>query len=209
MASKQFSYAIILSLLLISACTDVEEIKVIYIEPSLNSVCPVQFCLTLSQFAATQGKFNSFDIITLNFLPGNHNLNTTLVVADIIKLSMIANSSSNISCQCSARLTLKNITQVSLQGMRFIGCGSNEISSVENFTVENSSFIGQNGSGTALKINQSNVTFANCSLLFNIISTYVGPLQIIPFWRKRPNYDVLTDSNYAFIGGAIMVTQQI
>ena len=126
------------------------------------------------------------------------------MVANITKLSMITNSSSNISCQCNASLIFENITQVSLQGLRFIGCGSNELSSVKNFTIKNSSFIGWKGTGTALKINESIATFIEFSFLFNVKGTYAGPLWIYPFWRNLLNYDILTDSDYAFVDGAIM-----
>jgi hypothetical protein len=131
------------------------------------------------------------------------------MVTDITKFSMIAHveTSTNISCQNSARLAFENIIQVLLQGLQFIGCGSNEISSVESFTVQNSSFIGQNESGTALNIKQSNAIFENCSFLFNIKGIYIGPLQVISFWRKRPHNNNFTNSDYAFFGGATMVTQ--
>jgi predicted outer membrane repeat protein len=131
------------------------------------------------------------------------------MVTDITKFFMTAHveTSTNISCQSIARLAFENITQVLLQGLQFIGCGSNEISSVESFTVQNSSFIGQNESGTALNIKQSNAIFENCSFLFNIKGIYIGPLQVISFWRKRPHFNNFTNSDYAFVGGATMVTQ--
>ena len=210
MAIKQFGCIILSSLILLSACFDLEEEEVIYIKPSPSSACPVAFCSTLSEFAANQaeGECN----ITLKLLPGNHNLNSTLLVANITSLSIITNSNtsdSNVSCRKDASFAFENIIQVLLQGLRFIGCGNSEVLLVTNFTVENSLFIGQEESGTALMINESNVTFVNCSFLFNAKGTYKGPLNITKFWRKHPqrqNKTDFPDSDYSFVGGAIMAT---
>ena len=58
MAFKQFSFIIIFSsLVLFSACIDDKEKKVIYINLSpSHSACPVEFCQSLSQFAATESE---------------------------------------------------------------------------------------------------------------------------------------------------------
>ena len=113
MAFNQLGYIILLSLIQSFVCIDVEEESVIYIKPlSISSTCPatVEFCLTLSQFAATQREFKS-STMTLKLLPGNHSLNLTLVVVNITKLSMIAISSPNFFCQCNAaRFVFENIT---------------------------------------------------------------------------------------------------
>jgi hypothetical protein len=51
----------------------------------------------------------------------------------------------------------------------FIGCGNNTFSSIRNFTIENSTFRGQNGSGTALDITGVNLTIVNGSFFSNSV----------------------------------------
>ena len=61
--------------------------------------------------------------------------------------------------------------EVWINGLRFIGCGSNKFSSIKRFTIENSTSQGQDDSGTAIDITDTNLTVINSSFLSNKVGT--------------------------------------
>ena len=82
-----------------------------------------------------------------------------------------------------------------INGLKFIGCGRNEFTSVSNSTIENSTFQGHNNSKTALDIEDTNLTIMNSSFLFNRVGTC---LDI---------FDASIESNVSVrIAGEILVT---
>ena len=73
-------------------------------------------------------------------------------------------------CQVQANFIIDS-NELRIKELKFIGCGSNEFSSVRNFTIENSTFEGQNDSETALDITDSNLTAVNGLFLSNRVGT--------------------------------------
>ena len=190
--------------------TEAEDGAVIYIKPSPDAMCPAESCYTLSQFAANQSQSQLQFNTTLILLSGNHSLNSIISIADIAYLSMLtyysSSSFSTVQCQRNASISFSNITNVTIHGLVFYGCGENTISSVDELIIQNCSFIGSEKSGTALNMFRSNAVIINSFFLLNRIGTYNGPLMIL---EEQLEGDP-TDKNfttYAYVGG-VMITNQ-
>ena len=193
--------AVMLHLNLSSSLLDGETTLTLFITPSSSMPCSVKPCLTLSQFAQNSSSWLSLNT-TLIFLAGNHTLNTKLSISNISKLYMLTNFTFSlrgthvISCKPRVSFNFENITKVWIKGLKFIGCGSNTFSLIKNFTIENSTFQGQNNSGTALDTTETNLTIVNS--LF--VSNRIGRCLII--------FDSSTTSNRSIrAGGAIFVAK--
>ena len=121
---KSYCYILLFSVTLSCLYTTLssfseEESDVIYIRP-VNVQCPSESCLTLSQFAQN----TTLEHQSFIFLPGNHNLDTEIVVANISKvIFMIPNSSlvATIYCQNKAYLKFHEIKHLLIVGLNFIG----------------------------------------------------------------------------------------
>ena len=176
------------------------DFHLLYITPSSNVPCPVNPCLTLSQLAANSSRWlTSSKHTTLMLLSGNHTLNTDLSVSNINNFFMLSNATSDgvhviISCQYQVSFNFKNMTELSIKGLMFIGCGGNTFSSIKNFTIENSTFRGQNESGTVLDVTKVNLTILNSYFISNSVG------------RCLDIFDISTASHVSLrVGGAIFV----
>jgi hypothetical protein len=133
--------------------------------------CAAKHYLTLSQFADNSSSWlSSLTSASLMFSSGTHTLNTDFSIS-AINFFMLTNSISEdnhfiISCQYQVSF---NFEKLLINGLVFIGCGNNTFSSIMNFTIENSTFRGQNGSGTALDITGVNLTIVNGSFFSNSV----------------------------------------
>ena len=90
-------------------------------------------------------------------LSGTHTLTTDLSISNIKNFFMLTNSTSDgthciVSCQYQVSFNFENMAELWIKGLMFIGCGNNTFLSVRNFTIKNSTFQGQNSSGTVLDI---------------------------------------------------------
>lgn len=83
-------------------------------------------------------------------------------------------------------MLLKNLSDVYIDDLLFVGCINNYIKSVTQFTITNSTFDGQYGNGTALFITNNN---ANISKILSV------------FYCNRSQYYESRDP--IFVGGAI------
>ena len=201
---------IILSLAMVSfsLCTEIKEEGLVYIKPLPSSLCPAEPCLTLSQLAANHSRLNLLQSnVTLIILPGNHSLDAILSVTNTSKLFMLSNSFPVpiIMCQQNASFKFNNIGHVLIHGVIFVGCGNNIILSVDQFNLQDSSFLGEKNSTTALEIIKSNAIVVNTSFVSNTMGSYRGPIGILEYQDTQEEMN--TDSVYAFVGGAIIVTQ--
>ena len=101
-----------------------------------------------------------------------------------------------ICCQHQVSLNFENVTKLWIKGICFIGCGNNSFTLVSKFMISNSTFQGQNGSQTALKIAESNLIVTNSSFISNRVGTC---LDIV---------DIKTTSHIiVHVGGAIFVAK--
>ena len=169
-----------------------EESDVIYIRP-MNVQCPSESCLTLSQFAQN----TTVEHKSVVFLPGDHNLDTEIVVANISMVFMIPNSSLvTIHCQNMTYFKFYKIKYLLIMGLNFIGCTNNKVISVNQCVIQNSVFLSQQNipGGTALDVILANTEIKNCSFVHNF-GSYRGPMKIADA------------SVYAYIGGAVIANQ--
>ncbi len=174
----------------------------LYVTPSSGVPCPAKSCITLSQFAQTSSNWLSSNT-TLIFLNGSHQLNLDLFITNINNFSMFTNSTPEsegpaytICCQHQASFNFENVTNLWIKGIYFIGCGNNSFSSIKNFVINNSTFQGQNNSGTALAITETSLIATNTSFVSNRVGTSVDIVDI---------NTLLTISVY--VGGAIFVVK--
>ena len=174
---------------------------ILYITPTCTSSCPypTKPCLTLSQFAANTSWLKSNT--TLMFLPGNHTLNSEISISNISNLSMLPNSTledsfQTVICQQIASFKFENIDNLMMKGLKLLGCYGNKALSIKSFTLENSTFQGQDYRGTAasLEISDSVVEIKGSYFISNTVGSC---LQI---------FDLITDV-YARVGGVLFVTR--
>ena len=225
--SGHFLVQFLLLFLLVYADTVLS--KVHYITHSLDGPCPQNSsCLTLSQFAA-YSSYIEMDT-TLLFLPGNHTLNRELLVAQVNNFSMtkdgVGNETIFVECSTrSGRFHISETASVSINGLHFIGCGSNNISQVNWLTITSSTFQGVQTVNTVLVLNElSTATIVRCSFLSNSLIRFnistINPeheyRDYVYFQRRTPsgmlyvafsNISIISSNfmhNTADIGGALV-----
>ena len=167
----------------------VQEEEVLHIISSVNSHCTTTSCLTLSQFAKTTELRPNSDSIQLLFLPGDHNLNADLDISNIKGLFLTSSSSlqPKITCQQNKSFHFHKIGTISIKGLKFLGCGKNEIAACHKLEVRNSLFLGNNTSGSALELIDTNARIVNCFFAFNTCGNFRGPIQILKFGNHGLN----------------------
>ena len=141
---------------------------VYHITPSASDPCPTETCLTLSQFADNSTNFLNSTNTTLIFLPGNHNLESQILFANVSNISMLTMSSlssnSVITCGHDASFKFVSVNGVYVGGLKFVGCAGNKVESVEQFILECSSFVGRADIiGTALELVETSANLVKCS----------------------------------------------
>ena len=146
-----------LMFLLVGAVSAQSEVQY-YITPSLDSPCPKDPCLTLSQFAANSS--NCTGNVSLIFLPGNHSLDSELKVSGADNFSMKPRDNELVTIECksqSGQFVVYDTTFTSIKCLHFNGCGGNTVTKVKELLVKDSIFQGvEEGRGTALVLNEVN-----------------------------------------------------
>ena len=176
-AIKVCVIVVLLSNLLLLLCYGLESNLTYSITPTSNDLCPKRPCLTLSQFArspSTRIKFNT----TLVFLPGKHSLGWKLSIADIENFSMTSiqtDSSTEIICHQFGGLHFTDVRAIYISSLDFVGCAKNRVENVDNFTLEDSNFFGEESRGTsgaALELYSTKILILRSSFKF-----YRGTIQ--------------------------------
>ena len=132
-----------------------------YITPSSSIPCPGEGvpCYTLSQYATKSSNYFAFNT-TLILLPGNHSLDLQLSIRNITFVFIeTTHSDISITCRQSARFTFETINVVSMRGLVLFGCVNNEVTKVEQFTLEDCTFQGQERNGTGLELNEVSTAY--------------------------------------------------
>ena len=147
-----------------------------------SDMCSMEICsnLSLSQFASNADYYISdSEMTTLMLQPGDHRLDSQLLVANVRKLSLVGKRETNdsiVNILCSENFIFQNVTELHIEGIQFIHCTDNYIDSVERLIIDNCTFDGQNHNGTVLNvINTTGVNITRC--LF--IHTYGSYKQIL------------------------------
>ena len=135
--------------------------KTYYVAPSIPCPEDVVPCFTLSQYAAKPNNYFASNS-TLFLLPGNHSLDSELMMSNITSLKFVANSISPflqllsdtvVVCSPSARLQLEMIKQIQISRITFVGCMNNNVTRVDNFSLEDCGIQGQGCDGSGLILN--------------------------------------------------------
>ena len=103
----------------------------------------------------------------------------------------------SIVCHRDASFKFESIGTLWIEGFRFLGCGSSKVKSVTDFLLEKTTFIGKNGSRTALEVDKTKVSIVDSLFEYNTVGSLRGPVRIL----KGSKYQ------YAYVGGAIIANQ--
>ena len=206
----------ILCLIVSFLATDSIIASYIIIQPSQIQNCDDRVecdCgnLTLSQFVNNLSSYlRVTSDTTLIFLPGNHSLESELLVENVHSFSMYAWHGSSlkatITCHHSARFEFRNISTVTVSGLEFVGCSENRVISVDQFQLENSEFIGNAIiPGTVLSVEESTakldrVLFLSqnrkfCAAIVSVINSNLT-VSHSTFKSNTGSGDVLKVGNY-------------
>ena len=188
----------------------------LYIIPSMDSLCPRDPCLTLSQFTADPSKYIGNETnVGLVFLHGHHTLDKeiSLYGADKFSIGSLDNERVVIECASqSARFAVNNITFVVIKGVHFIGCAGNTVTTVEELIVNDTMFQGvQNkGRGTALVLDKVTLaTIIKCQFISNTLGINSQQHCIRELFRAQNflcNYLGLYSDDLVSVGGALLTT---
>ena len=138
------------------------------ISPSsrIASCQPVAKCFTLSQFAANSKAYNKQNT-TLIFQPGNHTLDSELIISSINHFSMksLLKGTVNMICTQTGKISLKSVKSAHIKDIFFTYCAGNTFSNVKYVQFTRLVFSGPSlsASGSALKLNNTNAFISHCS----------------------------------------------
>ena len=141
-----------------------------FIIPSTSNPCSQQPCLTLSQLADNSTVIlQNCSNVTLLFLSGNHSLDREILFADVDSVSLSKFIETvHVTCRIqSGMFKIHRISNVTIKGLNFIGCGGNRVTQVTQFKVQDTTFLGMEGSGTALTLNGIEAFFFRCYFFSN------------------------------------------
>ena len=119
--------------------------------------------LTLSQFINNSSDYLTDDT-TLIFSGGSYSLEAELIVEDVHSFSMFvwpgSSSTAVITCGPNARFEFRNVSAVTVSGLKFVGCFENSVVRVDQFGLKNSAFLGNcmTSIGTVLIIEESDAS---------------------------------------------------
>ena len=103
---------------------------------------------------------------------------------------MSENSIAQIKCTTNeSNIYFSELQCIHISNLEFIGCGDNQAKHVERFIIKNTIFKGQENSGTALILIETNTQIVNCSFVSNKGSYYYKDMYF-----------------HGHIGGAIIAT---
>ena len=193
--------------------------------PDSYRKCEDNHCITLTQFATNSSLYLDTTNTTLLLEPGNHTLDVSLKIRNIIWFAVVSRSSETnmpvVACSHSARTYFTDVSQVHICGLRFIGCRGNQYVSVNRFMVKNSTFLDPPGqsSGPALQLILTTATIIQCSFvnltgIFHKIWTFVVPVNISlggVITSLQSNITIIRSTfqgNRATEGGALFAIKQ-
>jgi hypothetical protein len=134
-----------------------------YISPSSDEGCYPNVS-NLSEVIVNVSDLN----ISLILMPGNHSLGSDFNVIGVEEFSLKSHLPAVINCGVSVGLQFNLTTHVHIQGITFNGCLDTKIWSVDNFTIENSTFVAVNSlvyNGRAMVVTSSTVILTNCHFI--------------------------------------------
>ena len=166
-------------------------------------------CLTLTQFALNTSYYLR-ENTTLSLQPGNHTLQSSLVVSNIDTFTMhhIGHLRSSIQCNGNSEFMFESIEDVIISNLNLTKCFNTRVVHVTNFILSNSSFHGSFlvTSGTGLELTNTNAFLVNC---FFTKFYYGNYRSVLTFSFNFSIYNNYVKRNIAkkWIGGAMIITQ--
>ena len=165
---KNTIYAFYLLTLLVSL--NFALCKVHYIMPTQGYQCPVDSCLTLSQFANNVTGYIDSTNTTLFVIGGNYYLNRSITMSDTFNLSIVVNETETPSvfrCSERASFTFSNITSILISGLTFMGCSNSRFDSINQLIIQHSIFDGQAKGNTSVVLTRTSANVTATSFVSN------------------------------------------
>ena len=164
--------------------------QTIYVAPSTyeGPVCEKNLCNSLNYYAQYSNEYITSNM-TVVFLPGTHELNTTIDVTNVTQLVMMDYEYSRtlgqgIHIVCSddssvnSALSFESGAYISLCGLQFSRCGGLAFNAVTDITLDGLSFEHSTG-GVVIENSAGTVTILNSSF-----STNMADLHLLVSWDQ-------------------------
>ena len=179
--------------------------SVFYTTPSQSKNCQIRGCITLPEFV-TNHEFQSESNTTIILLPGRHSLNRNLTFSNLFNVKMLSSeSTASVVCESSSFINFENIERVTIQNVHFVGCGGNLVKNVDDFIVRETTFEGQDGSGTALTIINSTAEILKCTFVRNQFGTIMEGVRSLRIITSDINWFLVGDvTGIVRVGGAMI-----
>ena len=179
-----------------------------YIISPQDNHCPVSTCLTVSELFSDTSYFTGVDNLTLIFQPGNHTLDTQVVIGNISLLELLSNetSTTRIVCKNSVGFKFVQVGTIDIRGLSFHGCGESYVTLANKFTLWNSTFEGSESIGTAFVLNETTTALIKQCSFLSYSQGNIRPLAefTIPEGSIVPN--IISNVTRAHVGGAMVCT---
>lgn len=177
---------------------------------------------TLSQFATRISESNHRhrpENISLIFKPGIHSLTVDLSLSNLYSFSMSKGNlltTAHIECASTAHILLSSIDYVHIKNLKLFGCEGNQVVSVQQFVLHDSTFEGREYGGSALQLYHTTAQIVNVHFVWNTGVHILFDSMPISFGGAifvQESHVSLTqtkfEQNYADVGGAIVANNSI
>jgi len=100
--------------------------KVYYVVPTHNVRCPSQPCATLNQYLQFNSTLSFVSDVEYRFLPGQHKVNSNLLIHHVNKFSLTgsAKSLTLLQCQYGVYISVQFSSNVTITGVAITRCGN-------------------------------------------------------------------------------------
>ena len=168
----RYSTLLLILLLLSPLCAS----RQFYISPSPD-LCPGGQattangrCLTIEQFAASLADLTlGSNNVTLELVPGDHTLESDLFTGDDFTHFVMRSTNASVLCSgANANITFERVRNVHVGSVSFASCTPIKVSSVESFSLEESSI---QANGIIIMSNKLNATIMKSSFHNNDLAT--------------------------------------
>ena len=195
-----------------------QEASMYYVIPTAGSTCPVEHCYTLSQIIAQANQYITSNT-SLVLLPGNHTVESGLLIRDIASLTMLGSLSNltaaNLICSKPASFAFYNVSEVYISSLAFLSCGNDVIGATIRLNLVLSSQIlncifwnntnKNNVLGGSLAIESSHINLSGNSFTNNIAtSTHGGGVYMLDSTASIHGNIFVNNSASGWGGGVYM-----
>lgn len=162
-------------------------------------------CLTLMQFTLNVSLYVSSNTMLI-LQPGNHTLQSSLVVSNVETFTLyhVPHPNNSLRCEQSSKFIFSSIHDVNISSLSFIECFNSKAMQVNNLLLTNTSFHGSYSSrgGTALELTESNAIITSCFFTKYIYGTL---RSVLSFSYKH--LETALHHERRLIGGAMIINQ--